>query len=199
MFLSGLVDEYFLKIQNHFKMKKINIKVSFILVILLVFFSGMAFTQDLETEVKKIETPDELALAVFISVKNDNYKEFYKYLAEKEDMEKILALKRYENPSQRDTVLAMVDDFLYTLRKEAKASFEDVYEKGTDYNINWEETVFSYVEYRVRREDRITMTDVTVYFEYKEDLYYMFQVIGCMKSHRGWRMFGKLNWLGEDD
>lgn len=177
-------------------MKKINFKIP-IIIALLLFFSGMTIAQDLETDLKKMEFPSELALAVFISLKNDNYREFYKCIADKEDMEKILKIKRYESETQKERALAMIDDFLYSLRRDAKASFEKVIEDGEDYNIIWEEAVFDEAEYFIEREDKISMTDITVYFRYLDDNYYMFKIIGCMKSHKGWKLFGELKWLGE--
>ena len=178
-------------------MKKINFRLP-IIIVLLLLFSGMTTAQDLETDIKKMEFPSDLALAVFISLKNDNYREFYKCLADKEDMEKILKIKRYESETQKERALAMIDDFLYSLRRDAKASFEKVIEQGTDYNILWEETVFDDAEYYIEREDKISMTDITVYFQYLDDNYYMFRIIGCIKSHKGWKLFGELEWIGED-
>ncbi|MBL7127680.1 MAG: hypothetical protein ISS16_01710 [Ignavibacteria bacterium] len=179
-------------------MKKIKIIILCTYLIPMLMLSGTASAQELETSVKKCETANELALAIFIALKTDNYPEFYKYVADKEEMEKILSIKEYENPAQKEQVLAMVDDYLYTLRKEAKESFEKVYNRGVDRNINWEEAIFDEAEYRLLREEKITRTDVTVYFEYKEDTYYKFEITGCMSTHRGWKLFGKLKWLGED-
>ncbi len=179
-------------------MKKIITKILLTYFILVLILSGTTFAQDLETDRKKFESANELALAIFIAVKTDNYPEFYKCIADKEDMVKVLSIKQYENPDQREKVLARVDDYLYVLRKEAKKSFEKVYNRGIDENINWDETVFDEAEYRLIREDKITRTDVTVYFEYQEDTYYKFEITGCMKSHRGWKLFGTLKWLGED-
>ncbi len=178
-------------------MKKINFRLP-IIIVLLLLFSGMTTAQDLETDIKKMEFPSDLALAVFISLKNDNYREFYKCLADKEDMEKILKIKRYESETQKERALAMIDDFLYSLRRDAKTSFEKVIEQGTDYNILWEETIFDDAEYFIEREDKISMTDITVYFQYLDDNYYMFRIIGCIKSHKGWKLFGELEWIGED-
>ena len=168
-------------------MKKIKIIILCTYLIPMLMLSGTASAQELETDRKKFESANELALAIFIALKTDNYPEFYKYVADKEEMEKILSIKEYENPAQKEQVLAMVDDYLYTLRKEAKESFEKVYNRGVDRNINWEEAIFDEAEYRLLREDKITRTDVTVYFEYKEDTYYKFEITGCMKTHHGWK------------
>ena len=179
-------------------MKKIKTKILLTYFILILMLSGTTSAQEIETVRKKFESANELALAIFIALKTDNYAEFYKYIADKEEMEKILSIKEYENPEQKEQVLARIDDYLYILRKEAKESFEKVYSRGVDENINWEEAIFDEAEYRLIREDKITRTDVTVYFEYKEDTYYKFEITGCMSSHRGWKLFGKLKWLGED-
>lgn len=179
-------------------MKKIKIIILCIYIFPMLMLSGAALSQDLETTIKKCETANELALAIFIALKTDNYPEFYKYVANKEEMEKILSIKEYESPEQKEQVLARIDDYLYVLRKEAKESFDKVYRKGVNIGINWEETIFNEAEYRLIREDKITRTDVTVYFEYKEDIYYKFEIIGCMSTHNGWKLCGKLKGLEED-
>ena len=179
-------------------MKKIKTKILLTYFILILMLSGTTSAQEIETVRKKFESANELALAIFIALKTDNYAEFYKYIADKEEMEKILSIKEYENPEQKEQVLARIDDYLYILRKEAKESFEKVYSRGVDENINWEEAIFDEAEYRLIREDKITRTDVTVYFEYKEDTYYKIEITGCMSTHRGWKLCGKLKWLGED-
>ena len=179
-------------------MKKIITKILLTYFIMILMLAGSTSAQEIETDIKKFEFANELALAIFIALKTDNYAEFYKYIADKEEMEKILSIKKYENPDQREQVLAKVDDYLYILRKEAKESFDKVYKKGVNLNINWEETIFDEAEYRLIREDKITRTDVTIYFEYKEDIYYKFEITGCMKTHHGWKLCGKLKGLEED-
>ena len=104
-------------------------------IVLFIFFifafgsRSSAVAQDIKTETRVFSNPDELALAIFVSVKSDDFKEFAKYLAKKDDMKQILIKKDFSE-ERRKEVMSMLDDYEYTLKVDAKKEFENIIKKA---------------------------------------------------------------------
>lgn len=170
-------------------------------IVLFIFFifafgsRSSAVAQDIKTETRVFSNPDELALAIFVSVKSDDFTEFAKYLAKKDDMKQILIKKDFSE-ERRKEVMSMLDDYEYTLKVDAKKEFENIIKKGLESGVNWDESVFVASEYGITTESGFMYADLDIFFKSGENKYKIV-TIGCMKISKGWKMFDKLKWGGK--
>lgn len=162
----------------------------------LVPFSKV-YTQDIQTEKKILSVPEELGLVIFISLKTDDFTEFSKYIAGKDDMKWIITRKNFSSEEKKKAALDLLDDYEYTLKKDAKESFKNTLQKGIDNQIMWEETVYDKIDFNISTEEGLKYTDITIYFTFNKKKYKIYTE-GCMKTDKGWKMFDKLKWGGPD-
>lgn len=168
------------------------------LIILSVYtlgFGSGALAQEVKTESRIFSNPDELALAIFVAVKTNDFTEFAKYLAKKDDMKQILVKKEFTE-ERRKEVLALLDDYEYTLKVDAKKEFDNVVKKGPEAGVNWYESVFVAAEFGITTESNFMYADLDIFFKSGETSFKMV-ILGCMKTAKGWKMFDKLQWVGK--
>ncbi len=153
-------------------------------------------------------TPDDLAKAVFDSLKNNAVEDYLKCVPIADDIRGLFtkiesaAESKADKESMRKLKKFMEKELVAgskTLTEKSKKNFNKIRQKVIDQKIDWKKTEFLQAEYKIKKKKESTVTmetaDIDIIFSH-EDKKHKMKLSDCRKLGRGWLIGGGLRWSG---
>lgn len=140
----------------------------------------------------KQTTLEELGASVIYAIKENDSTLLSDLLPEKEDVEQLMVVYA-GSENEKNNIVDKSEENTYKIRDNTYKAFLKIREKGNQIGINWEEALFSNVEYTTKKENNIETTDLKILFSYN-DRQYTIHIAECIKTKRGWLIFDRPQW-----
>jgi len=158
-----------------------------IMLLLLVLFVKCGNEEQVETV---SATPDEMGEVIFDALVKDDAATIRKFIAAEIDINEIvdksnLSEKKKEKKKKKllKKTAFLQDDLAKQIAKIKKQ------------NINWENTIFDWVDYKNFEKDSVTGADIIIVFS-EDKVQYEIKLKECYQTQRGWVFIEGISFKG---
>ncbi len=154
--------------------------------------NGDAVNKSIELSSPANSTLEELGASFVLAVKKSDPNTILEFLPTKEDVENIL-LSFGGTEKEKKGILAKSEENTKTIKENTFKSVVEIFNKGKEAGINWEETSFSGIEQKTETENKTETANVIIKINYK-NIIYKIRISECIKTTKGWLIFDKPYW-----